>query len=215
MAQTKPIETPRGKLEWVVITGEGKPNMSGKLQYTANVVLQTPEETAHIEQLIEDFWQANKPEKFTKAPKSNGVYEHIEYTGEKDENDQPIKRATGKKYLAFKTGTTYNDGKPKTIKVFNSKNNEVSLGSTKIGNGSLGRICGMMGIYVNKNPKTGVVMEAGVTLYLDAIKLLKLEEFQGGPSFSSDDSEFDAVGEDFVGEEVAADAPAEGQRPRL
>lgn len=209
---TKPIESPRGQLEWVTITGEGKPNMSGKSQYVANLVIDTPEETAVIEQMLKDFWEANKPTKFNKPPKSLGIYDHTAPTGEKDEDGKNIYAPTGKKYLAFKTGTTYSDGKPKAIKVLNSKNNPVVLGDTKIGNGSIGRIAGMMGIYTNTMPKTGQILDAGVTLYLDAIKLLKLEEFTSGPSFSSDDSEFEAVGEEFIGNEEAA--PAAGN-PRL
>ncbi len=206
---TKPIETPRCTLEWVTITGEGKPNLSGKLQYVANSVLMTPEETAAVEAQIKDFWEANKPPKFTKEPKSLGIYDHYEYTGEKDENDKPISRPTGKKYLAFKTGTTYTNGKPKIIEVRNSKNNPVQLGDTKIGNGSVGRIAGMMGIYINTVPgKPQQILEAGVTLYLDAIKLLKLEEFSAGPSFSSDDSEYEAVGEEFIGNEEQAEPNA-------
>lgn len=214
MSAIKPIETPRGTLEWVTIAGEGKPNLSGKMQYVANLVLETPEDTATIEAMINEFWEANKPEKFSKAPKSTGIYDHMVPTGEKDEEGKAIMQPSGKKYLAFKTGTTYNDGKPKAIKVLNSKNNPVVLGDTKIGNGSIGRIAGAMGIYKSTVPgKPNQVLEAGVTLYLDAIKLLKLEEYSGGPSFSSDDSEYDAVGEEFVGNEEQAGETA--GRPRL
>lgn len=211
---TKPIETPRGQLEWVNIAGEGKPNLSGKLQYVANLVLLTPEDTATVEAAINDFWEANKPEKFSKAPKSLGIYDHTAPTGEKDEDGKAIYAPTGKRYLAFKTGTTYSKGEPKIIKVLNSKNNPVVLGETKIGNGSIGRVLGMMGIYKNTMPgKPNQIIDAGVTLYLDAIKLLKLEEFSGGATFASDDSEYEAVGEEFVGNEEQASG--EASRPRL
>lgn len=213
MAQTKPIETPRGKLEWVNITGEGKANLSGKMQYVANLVLETPEDIASVEAQINDFWEANKPEKFKGAPKSLGIYDHTTPTGEKDEEGKAIYEPTGKKYLAFKTGVAYGDGKPKVIKVLNSKNNPVVLGDTKIGNGSIGRVAGMMGIYVNTVPgKPNQILAAGVTLYLDAIKLLKLEEFSSGPAFGNEDDDFEPIGEEFVGTEEQSEA---GGKPRL
>lgn len=213
---TKPIETARGLLEWVTITGEGKENLSGKMQYTANLVLTNPEDIAAVKEQINTFWEANKPKGFSKPPKSTGVYEHTVASGEKDENGKNVYKPSGHMYLSFKTGTSYTDGKPKVIKVLNSKNNPVVLGETKIGNGSIGRIAGVMGIYTNKT-KQGVVLEAGVTLYLDGIKLLKLEEFSGGPAFGNDDDEFEAVGEQFVGEEAPVEQAAETatSRPRL
>lgn len=214
MATTKPIETPRGTFEWVTIDGEGKPNLSGKLQYLVNLVL-TAEEIEPVRDSIEAFWAENKPEKFSKAPKSLGIYEHKEPSEEKDEDGKTVYVPSGKFYLAFKTGTTYNDGKPKTIQVLNSKNNPVVLGDTKIGNGSLGRVLGAMGIYKSVNPaKPSQVLDAGVTLYLDKIKLLKLEEFSGGAEFSDEDAEFEAVGEEFIGEEQQSEANA-GGRPKL
>lgn len=214
MSKTKKIETPRGELEWITIDGEGKANLSGKLQYVANLVLE-PADIPAVEAIIKEFWDENKPDKFTKAPKSLGIYDHKVASEELDESGKPIYVPSGKKYLAFKTGTSYKDGKPKVIKVLNSKNNPVVLGSTKIGNGSVGRILGNMGIYLNTVPnKPSQIIDAGVTLYLDQIKLLKLVEFSGGAEFSDEDSEYEPVGEEFVGEEEQA-VPTAAGRPKL
>lgn len=215
MATTKKIETARGSLEWVVITGEGKPNMSGKLQYLASLVLEGATAEA-LKAEIDAFWEENKPAKFSKAPKSLGYYEHKEPTGEVDEDGKKIYVPTGKTMFSFKTGTEYTDGKPKVIKVYNSKGNLVQLGDTKIGNGSIGRIKGAMGIYENTQPKTKQIVDAGVTLYLDSIMLLKLEQYaEAGFSATEEDAEFDAIGEEFVGEEVQAEAAAAPAKTRL
>lgn len=208
MSTTKKIETARGSLEWVVITGEGKPNMSGKLQYLASLVLEG-EAAEALKAEIDAFWAENKPAKFSKAPKSLGYYEHKAPTGELDEDGKKVYAPTGKTMFSFKTGTSYTDGKQKVVKVYNSKGNLVQLGDTKIGNGSIGRIKGAMGVYINEQPKTKQVVDAGVTLYLDSIMLLKLEQYaEAGFSTTEEDSEYEAIGEEFVGEEVQAEAAA-------
>lgn len=203
-----PIETAKGSLEWVVITGEGKANLSGKLEYLASLVLEGAEADA-LKAKIDEFWKEHKPKGFNKAPKSTGYYPHTVKTDEVDEHGKAIMAETGKTVFVFKTGVTWPDGKPKKIEVRNSKNNPVNLGDTKIGNGSIGRILGAAGIYEVKAPKGNNLIDAGVTLYLNAIKLLKLEEYVGGAQFSDndDDAEYDAVGEEFIGEETEQ-APA-------
>jgi hypothetical protein len=212
MTTPNTIESPKGSLEWVVIAGEGKENLSGKMQYKADLVLDEPEAKV-LRAQIDAFWAENKPKGFSKAPKSTGYYEHK--APKLDAEDKPVlgedgKKvmvATGKTLFSFHTDTTWpKDGKTKVVKVFNSKGNPVVLGETKIGNGSIGRILGAVGVYEVK-AKNGNVIDAGTTLYLNAVKLLKLEEYVGGAAFSNndDDSEYDAVGEEFVGEEAAAE----------
>jgi len=184
MAELKKVETARGMLEWVHISGEGKENLSGTPQYLCNLVLEGKDAEEFEKQLL-DYWDEHKPKDIgKKAPKSIGMYPHTvkDAAGEKVE--------TGKSVFTFKTGTTYKSGDKKEVKVFNSKGQQVSLGSKKIGNGSVGRVAGAMGIYENRGPK-GNLVDAGVTLYLDAIKLLKFVEFQAGPSFESDDEDYE------------------------
>lgn len=208
MSKALKIETTRGELEWAVISGEGKPNMSGKLEYQVSLVLEG-DAAEDLKAKIDAYWDENKPAKFSKPAKSKGYYEHKVPTGEVDEDGKKIYEPTGKTTFVFKTGTTYIDGKQKVIQIFNSKGNKVSLGDTKIGNGSIGRVKGAMGIYENKNPKTGIAIDAGVTLYLDSIMLLKLVEYaEAGFTTTEEDAEFDAIGEDFVGEEEQTEAAA-------
>lgn len=212
------IVTPKGELEWVVITGEGKPNMSGKLQYTANLVLDPKNIEEHQKVLdeIQEFWDKNKPSSFKGKPKSLGFYLHdpiLDENGEPvvDDEDKKVYNPDGRVYLAFKTGTSYKDGKQKVIKTFNAKAKRVELGETKIGNGSIGQISGAMGIYVNKEPTKGKILDAGVTLYLDAIKITKLVEYQGSDGFEADeeldDDAFTGEDDTFEGTETTSAGP--------
>ncbi len=216
MSNIKKFESARGALEWVTITGEGKANMSGKLEYLASLVLEGDAAEA-LKAEIDAFWAENKPAKFSKDAKSLGYYAHTaNVDGAVDEDGKKVYSPTGKTSFRFKTGTTYKDGKQKLVQIYNSKGNKVSLGDTTIGNGSIGRIKGAMGIYINANPKTGQAIDAGVTLYLDSIMLLKLEQYEtGGFSASDEDAEFEAIGEDFVGEETPAEPAATPSKTRL
>lgn len=210
--------TPKGELEWVIITGDGKENLNGQMQYVANLVLDpdnVPEHAAYIEK-IKAYWEENKP-KGMKEPKSLGIYPHKVKTDETDDEGKPVYAEDGRTNLAFKTGTTFPDGSPKVVKTFNSKAKEVQLGDTKIGNGSVGQISGAMNVYEVKGPKNKLI-DAGVTLYLDAIKISKLVEFSTDAGFAADDDEED---EGFVGDEGwTGEDPATGSndtaaKPRL
>lgn len=219
MATTVKITTPKGELEWVTITGEGKENMSGKLQYVASIVLDPENEPTHQEVIdkIKAFWDENKPAKFSKEPKSLGVYPHTipDPEGETDEEGKVIRVPTGKYVLTFKTGTTFPDGSAKKVKVYNSKAKLVELGDKKVGNGSVGEIAGAMGIYTNMTPNGKTVVDAGVTLYLDAIKISKFVEFSVDAGFAADEDDADGwTGEDegWAGEDEGNEAPKAGPR---
>lgn len=207
--------TPLGTLAWVTITGEGKENMNGQLQYKANLDLDpqnNPVHKAYIDS-IDAFWEKNKPASFKKKPKSLGYYladKLLDADGnpQKNEEDEFIYDPKGKVSVVFKTSTTWPDGNTKVVKTRNAKGNVVKLGDTQIGNGSKGYIAGAMDIY--KQEQKGVVMTAGVTLYLDEIKLTKLVEFtqDAFAGHEVDEAEVDGwTGEDedaFTGTEEQA-----------
>ena len=202
--------SPKGELEWVNISGEGKENMSGKMQYVASVVLDG-EAAEKMKAEINAFWEENKPKSFKKDPKSLGFYAHSKKTDETDEDGKAIYEEDGKTLFQFKTGTTYNDGKTKVIRTYNSKAKEVALGETKIGNGSIGAISGAMGTYENKTPNGKTIVDAGVTLYLDAIKISKLVEFTQATGFEADDDDDGWEGDEgWEGDD--SDAPSAGPR---
>lgn len=197
MSTAVKFQSPKGELQWVTIDGEGKENMSGKLQYVANVVM-SAEDAAPLIAKLEAFWEENKPNGFKKAPKSMGYYPEKEKNPDTDEWDIE----TGRISFAFKTGTTYTDGAAKVINIHNAKGNKISLGGRKIGNGSMGIIGGAMGVYANQ-PK-GKVLDAGVTLYLNAIQLTKFEEYSTDDSFAAQEEDgfegFDETTEQFSDE---------------
>lgn len=202
------IDSPVGELEWVVIDGEGKPDLQNVPKYQCDVVLE-PEQAEPFVEMVKAFWEENKP-KGAKDAKSLGIYPHTvkdeEASKEAGEN---VYKETGKTVVRFKTNTTYQSGDPKVIKIFNAKGNEVSLHGKKIGNGSRGRVNGVMGIY-NINKAT-----CGVTFYLNAIQLSKFVEFTGGASFDEIEEEeggFEGVEGQPSAIEDEADAPA---RPKL
>lgn len=215
-------QTPRGSLEWVHIRGEGKEDLQGNMKYQVQLVLDpknNEEHQAFIDQ-IEDFWADNKP-KHIKEAKSMGIYPHKVLAEELDEDGEKVYEETGKVCLMFKTGTTYQDGKTKLIKVFNAKNKEVDIGELLIGNNSEGRVAGAMAIYEVKPKGKTKALEAGVTLYLDAIKLLKLVEYSAGPQFGTEDDDDDdawtgAEAGDWEGDDgdEPADKPA-GKQVKL
>lgn len=185
------VQTPRGELQWVFASGEGKENKMGVHKYQASVVV-PDEEAKPFKDQIDAFWKENKP-KGAKKPNTCGYRPHSVATDEVDEDGDTIyKEVEGFTEFFFSTNATWPDGQPRKIKIFNAKNSEVAL-TKKIGNGSIGRLAGVMDVY-------DVSGNSGVNLYFGAIKLLKLVEYQEGPSFADDDDDADYDG-GFTGDE--------------
>lgn len=200
---TAAFVSPIGTLKWCYITGEGKENLQGQMQYTASVYV-TPEEAAPFIEKLEAFWEDNKP-KGAKNPKTLGYHEEKDKDGE----------LTGLIGFTFKTGVVFPDGSKKVIDTYNKSRAKVSLGTKRIGNGSRGALSGQMGIYDQPG-------NAGVTLYLNAVQIIDFVEYNIDPGFAAvedgsfeaiegDDSGFTAVAEDHP-KAAEAEAPA---KPRL
>lgn len=216
MAKTlQKVVTPKGELAWVTITGEGKENISGKLQYVASIILDPKHKEADKAFIdsIEEFWADNKPSWMGKRKaKSLGYYLCDPLRNEagdviKDDEDKVQYDPEGRVMVSFKTGTTFPDGSTKVVKTYNSKAKEVSLGKLRIGNGSIGFISGAMDIYEVKDNK-GKQLDAGITLYLNAIQINKLVEFSSDDGFKpSEDDENEEGG--WTGDEGFEGTPAE------
>ncbi len=190
-------------LMWVFIDPPGKPDLNGKPRFVASLYVKTEsEECKALKELIEDFWDDNKP-KGAKIAKSLGFKPVMS----KDEAGNEVE--TEFTSFNFWTGTTFKDGSTRTIDIYNAKGNKVSLGSKKIGNGSKGAISGAMDIYDN-GPSA-----RGVTLYLSAIQITKFVEFTSDAGFSAQEEDEDAFeGVDTF--EGTTSAPAETTgKPRL
>jgi hypothetical protein len=216
------IRTPKLELAWVNISGEGKENLSGKIQYVATGILEpkNPDHKAFIDS-IDEFWANNKP-KFMgekRKPKSIGYRLCDPMRDEagdpvRDDEDKIVYDKEGRLSIQFSTATAFPDGSKKKVRVYNAKAKEVALGEKKIGNGSIGFIAGAMDIYIVKDNK-GKELDAGVTFYLDSIQLTKFVEFSNDPGFEAVDGDDEEAwtGDDFEGEEVnESSAPSAGVR---
>lgn len=164
--------TPKGEIQWASIQGAGKTDLQGRQVYTVDIVC-TPEDAAPVIEKLEALWEENKP-KGSKSPKSMGF---------KEDEDGRIR-------FTLKTGTTYQSGDLKEIKVYNAKAQQVRL-EDKIGNGSIGRASGLASVY-----DAGAAAR-GVTLYLDAVQIINLVKYVGAASnFEADeDGDFTSEGE--------------------
>ena len=189
------VTSPKGELQWITISGEGKENLSGKMKYNASIALDNDDpKLIALKAEVDAFWAEHRPKKI-KEPKSTGFYAEMRKTDETDEDGEPIKVATGRTLLAFSTNTTWPDGKPNVVKTYNSKAKEVQLGDTKIGNGSIGQIGGAYDIYVSET-KQGVIVDAGVTFYLNNVKISKLVEYAQDAGFEADEDEDGYTGDE-------------------
>ena len=225
------MDTPVGELEWVTITGDGKPNMSGTPNYWATLVLDpnrvdptTSEKRAKSHKDFIDtlnfFWEENKPK--GKYEIKGGIKPHKIASDEKDENGDTVWKETGKFQITVKTGTTIkkrNSDKvdPKIIKVFNAQGAEVDMGNKRIGNGSKGRLGMVLTLFITNAPGTTKVMSSGLSFYLNRIQLVSLVEYSGGGFDAIDDDELED-GEQFAGAgEVGAlaEESESSAKPRL
>jgi hypothetical protein len=190
-ATLRKVVSPKGEFRWVCITGEGEENMSGKMQYKVDLVLAEGAKHPFIAE-INKFWEDNKPAGYKKKAKSLGYYfcdKVLDDDGEpvKDEEDKFVYDKDGAISVSFKTSVSFPDGKTKKVKTRTAKGALIELGDILIGNGSEGYVAGAMDIY--KNVVKGKIMDAGVALYLDELKITKLVEFGGADPFGDEGSE--------------------------
>lgn len=172
--------TPKGELKWAFISGQGKTDLQGRQIYTADVVVPIEEAQETIDKL-NALWEEHKPK------------------GAKDAKSMGYKADETNVTFTFKTSTTFPSGDAKEILIYNSRAQRVEF-KDKIGNGSLGRVSGMASVY-----DAGVAAR-GVTLYLDAIQLIKLIKYEtaGGEFVEEATTDgFEGTGEDgFIAEDL-------------
>lgn len=155
------LRTPTLSLGWANIDGPGKDNYNkdGKVYTITAYADKGSYEEKELTGLINKFWLENKPNAKAK-PSSMG------YKPEMVDDEE-----TGRVTYTFSTRTTYASGDKVNIPVLDFKGRNAPLLGKKIGNGSTGVVHGSMGVY-NQNEK-----KYGVSLYLKAVQLLKLVEF--------------------------------------
>jgi len=171
------IATPKGELMYVQITGSGKLDYDGKFyEYVASVKLDK-KNTKMLYDEICGFFNEHKPTWFSGDEPSNKVLR---------------KHEDGDFLFQFKTKTEFTndkgDTKPLKVGIINPKLKAVILPEDEaIGNGSLGRISGVMTIHSDKRAGT-----AGVSLWLRNVQLLKYIKYVADTGFDEeDDAEFD------------------------
>lgn len=207
MAKPTPVKTPLGELAWVVFNGPGKENLSGKMKYTADIVLDDDsEECKTLKGIIDKFWLDNKPATFKGKAKTKGyrpeMRKVLDDDGKEvfDEEGAVKKEETGRTVFTFTTDTTFPSGDAKVVKIYNAKGNPVNMGDTKIGNGSIGQISGAMGIYDRDDGK-------GVSLYLNSIRIVKLEKYTQEEQWDEVDGDDGWTGEDNWDAEDSTEEP--------
>ena len=171
MANKVSFKTKLGDLEWVFLQKGGRDNSvnrdGSKMQYSATLVVDTESpECKAMEAELKKIWNDIKQECGFKQiqPKS---------LGNKVLKDRETGEPIGRTAFIFKTNAKMPDGKDVEIKIYNARGEEVSLGDTMIGNGSKGIIHGEAALYEFQGSR-------GITLYLKAIQLVKLNKYSGG-----------------------------------
>lgn len=162
----KKIVTPKGSLQWVRIETPRLNQFNGNQEFSASIIMSKEEATPLMTELKEMFLSEHPKKK----PQSMGF---------KTLDDGNIE-------FRFKTNATNKNGDKKVIncvdaykKPFTNKGN--------IGNGSIGKISGTAIVYANG-------ANVGVSLYLNAIQVLKWDEYIADDGFDLEedfDSYFD------------------------
>ena len=189
------VVTPVGDLNYVQISGQGKLNYNedGYVYVaTVNLTGEPAEELkGKIDAVLGDVQKGEnlKAKGYRELMKDEeGIYTPTSNTKERDANAEP----TGIWAFTFSTATSFSDGKPKKISVYNSANppTRINLGDKKIGNGSKGAISGKLQRY-----KKG--KDVGVSLFLNAVQLVDFVEYVDDAGFEGLEGGFTGEGESF------------------
>lgn len=185
MVERLKYTSPLGELSWIFIDGKGKRNFNDDGDIFSGTISFTAEVGKGIIKDIEEFYEEHK----IKGPKKASMGWYHPYVMDDKNEKIPLEDKDGNviegKYeqnkdivcLTFKTGITWPDGKSKVINTYNAQGVKVSLGQTKIGNGSTGCLAGQMSMYTKG--KT----DQGVTFYLNSVQIVTLTPFEGGDKF--------------------------------
>jgi hypothetical protein len=224
------VATPVGELHWCSIKGQGKLNYNQDgYVYQASVFL-SGEKAEELKAKIDEVIGTIPKGKNLKSSGYKDVYKSEEgkyfcESGNRSAGDGDEK--TEFTCFTFTTRTTYEDGRPTIISIYNSgkkteanpsgKPKKINLGDRGIGNGSLGAISGTL--HRNENGK-----DISCSLFLKAIQITKYIEYSGDAGFDSqEDGDFEDVesdgtegfAEDTTQEEKPAKEAKSKAKPRL
>lgn len=210
------VATPVGELHYVNISGQGKESYNEDgYEYVATVYLdKTKPEVAEFIARIEELKLSGPKDK---SLQTSGYFDLF-----KDEEGKLFARTEEKTGgeptnfvgVRFKTKTTFSDGKPKKITVYDVKCKVVDLGDRRVGNGTIGAIAGAMQLYVNGK-------KWGISMFLNSIQITKFIEYVGDAGFEEQEGDFEGfdAGGDFetksAPESKAEEKPATKTKPKL
>ncbi len=212
--------SPLGELSWVYITGNGKRNYNDDGDIFSATITLAGDAVTEEKARIDAFYEEHQIKGATKE--ADGYYHP--YVLDKDGEKIPLKDAKDKVIpkmfeqnedllcIVYKTGITWPDGKPKVITTYNAAGEKVSLGQTRIGNGSTGCLAGQMSMFDRGGGK-----EDGVTHYLNAVQVATLVAFEGGDNFDKHEGGFVGVDEEsgIPVEEKTEEETTKKAKPKL
>lgn len=180
------IVTPVGELHYVNISGQGKENYNEDgYEYVATVYLDKtkPEVVEFIAKIEELKLSGPKDLKLQTSgyfdlfrDEEGKLFAHTE--------DKTGGEPTNFIGVRFKTKTTFADGNPKKVAVYNVKRKAVDLGERRVGNGTIGAISGAMQLYVNGK-------KWGISMFLNSIQITKFIEYVGDAGFEEQEGDFE------------------------
>ena len=184
---------PKGRLDWVVISGEGRDNYNedGKI-YQASISWPT-EEADKVEAQIKEYYESMGSDKDQQGGFGMNTGVLVEVEGEEEDVEKFVSpdkvtskhKLSGNKQMQFSTNTTFGEGdkaKPNIIDVYNKDALKVKLPEgTMIGNGSIGSL--QVTIRWGDTAK-----KQFISRYLNAVLIFKLEEYSAGADFEQDES---------------------------
>lgn len=214
MSDLQKVVTPQGMLMYVNISGQGKQNYNQDgYNYVATNFLsgQAAEDMkAKIDAVLGEVPKGKnvKSKGYRQVYKdSDGKY-FVETTNRKADLDNGDEE-TEYTAFGFVTATTWKDGNPKKIKVYNAKAQPVDLGEKRVGNGTIGSISGNMQRFDRGR-------DVGVSLFLNAIQISKFVEYEGDDGFeATEDGDFVGVDEDTGFEMGETNEGEDKPKPKL
>jgi hypothetical protein len=204
-------KTPLLPLSWVSVRGDGKLKKDAEDNkepqnyiYCATVTM-SKAQAETIKKTLDKFWRENKPAGVGKQKYDVVKEEFIKKLDAEgkpmlDEDDEPIKEATGNYTMMAKSLTVWPDGKPNVIKLLGSNGKELMEGhplENGCGQGTEGIIHYSVGI-------NGWDSNEGLQIYLNGVQIKEstFTEYTGGDA----DIHAEAI-EDDVADADVEDGP--------
>jgi hypothetical protein len=219
------IKTQVGPLKYCFIKGEGRNQaMQGqpeKYMYVASIETEKGSDLykdikAQIDATWKEYAEANNvkggPAKNKYGEPMLGIKTvYVDSETEEDEYGTPLKVATNKVLITFKTNVKWSDGKQNMVKVLKGSGADITTAfhaaPFSIGEGSTGIIHGVAaGNDAGGNHK--------VTLYLSGIQLQKLVKYSGSDIEAAEMDDYDDI-EFEDGMEAIPETQAAGAKPNL